>query len=162
MTSSRSIARHVSWPRTGRGRGRDRQRHPLRPDGRLRGPAQCRMGGPIWEGPIEDVRVRDFSPPLAELKAHFAPLVRPDVGTIEIMDASQDPAVRPEPGIIQIPAASRKLVDQEADLRMYRVRHVDWPEPPTATSRCSFRGEGKAQWSPRLESSMSSWIGCYR
>lgn len=84
----------------------------------------------IWPdppGPIENVRLRDFSPPLAELKAHFGPLVRDGVTPIEI------------------PVESQALIDQESDLRMYLVRHVDWPiSVPSITVLISRRGEGAA------------------
>jgi hypothetical protein len=79
----------------------------------------------VWDNPIEDVPMRDFSPPLDALKAHFAPLVRSDVTPIEI------------------PPGSRVLVDRDSDLRMYRVRHVDWPDDyPDITVLISRRGEG--------------------
>ncbi len=53
---------------------------------------------------------QDFSPPIADLKAHFRRLARTD-------------AARAEPS-----PSAQSLVDKGADLRMYRVRHEAWSD----------------------------------
>ncbi|MBA2470544.1 MAG: hypothetical protein H0V37_14155 [Chloroflexia bacterium] len=57
-----------------------------------------------------NVSARDFSPPLADLKVHFGRLARSGATGGER------------------PPSPRSLVDRGADLRMYRVRHEDWPD----------------------------------
>ncbi len=60
---------------------------------------------------------RDFPPPLAEIREHYAALLRSDA------------ARRAE-----ISESDWQLVDEEADLRLYRVRHNSWDDEDQSRS----------------------------